>query len=141
MAIGLILLVFLLVGMLLLGLSVGGRYPRRLRIETPSCGRCQYPVCGMPTFTCPECGSDVRDVGILLPRSNLFTRRPVILAAFALIVVAGLGGLATVAVHRRALVAQRNAQLAAVRARTLQAQAIQAQKNTAVTSAETEPRP
>ena len=28
------------------------------------CGRCGYPVAGLPTFTCPECGSDLRTVGI-----------------------------------------------------------------------------
>ena len=62
------LLVLLVFGALLLGLSVGGRYPRPARIEVPSCGRCHYPVRGMPTFVCPECGADVRDVGIVLLR-------------------------------------------------------------------------
>src|SRR5687767_3475956 len=30
----------------------------------PTCGRCRYVVTGVPTFTCPECGSDLRQVGI-----------------------------------------------------------------------------
>src|SRR6185369_9941136 len=30
----------------------------------PACGRCGYLVRGIPTFTCPECGGDLRDVGI-----------------------------------------------------------------------------
>lgn len=28
------------------------------------CGKCGYVVSGLPTFTCPECGSDLRQVGI-----------------------------------------------------------------------------
>jgi hypothetical protein len=28
------------------------------------CGKCGYGVAGLPTFTCPECGSDLRTVGI-----------------------------------------------------------------------------
>ncbi|MGA2500705.1 MAG: hypothetical protein ABSH20_23450, partial [Tepidisphaeraceae bacterium] len=31
------------------------------------CGKCGYIVLGLPTFTCPECGSDLREVGILRP--------------------------------------------------------------------------
>jgi class 3 adenylate cyclase len=29
------------------------------------CGKCGYDVTGLPTFTCPECGSDLREVGIV----------------------------------------------------------------------------
>src|SRR5690606_16598108 len=37
------------------------------------CGKCGYRVAGLPSFTCPECGSDLRDVGIVsAPRA----RRP-----------------------------------------------------------------
>src|SRR5262245_59814715 len=32
--------------------------------QEPACGRCGYLVRGIPSFTCPECGSDLRDVGI-----------------------------------------------------------------------------
>ena len=28
------------------------------------CGQCGYSVTGLTTFTCPECGSDLREVGI-----------------------------------------------------------------------------
>jgi len=31
------------------------------------CGKCQYPVTGLTNFVCPECGSDLRTVGILAP--------------------------------------------------------------------------
>lgn len=30
----------------------------------PGCGRCGYAVRGLSTFNCPECGSDLREVGI-----------------------------------------------------------------------------
>ena len=33
----------------------------------PSCRACGYAVKGLPSFTCPECGSDLREVGIDTP--------------------------------------------------------------------------
>lgn len=39
----------------------------RDRIRQPCCGNCRYPVEGLSTFTCPECGADLRGVGILAP--------------------------------------------------------------------------
>src|SRR5262245_53888215 len=30
--------------------------------EGPFCGQCGYPVTGLPTSTCPECGCDRREV-------------------------------------------------------------------------------
>lgn len=29
------------------------------------CGRCRYPVRGLSSFECPECGADLRDVGMI----------------------------------------------------------------------------
>jgi class 3 adenylate cyclase len=37
---------------------------RGRRAAGPTCGHCGYAVAGLPTFTCPECGSDLREVGI-----------------------------------------------------------------------------
>lgn len=34
----------------------------------PRCGRCGYCVWGAPSFVCPECGSDLREVGIVARR-------------------------------------------------------------------------
>jgi class 3 adenylate cyclase len=34
------------------------------RSAESTCGHCGYVVTGLPTFACPECGSDLRDVGI-----------------------------------------------------------------------------
>lgn len=34
------------------------------------CGRCGYSARGLTTFTCPECGSDLREIGIFVPGMN-----------------------------------------------------------------------
>eukprot|EP00752_Nemacystus_decipiens_P015798 g14108.t1 len=33
----------------------------------PGCGRCGYPTRGITSFECPECGADLREVGIQRP--------------------------------------------------------------------------
>ena len=38
---------------------------RRRPSAEPVCGRCGYCVTGLTTFICPECGSDLREVGIV----------------------------------------------------------------------------
>jgi hypothetical protein len=40
------------------------------KVSVPSCRACGYAVKGLPSFTCPECGSDLRDVGIDTPRAG-----------------------------------------------------------------------
>ena len=37
------------------------------KVTQPSCRACGYAVRGLPSFTCPECGSDLREVGIDTP--------------------------------------------------------------------------
>ncbi len=50
------------------GLTRGIRLSRDNRSVThPECGHCGYDVRGLPTFICPECGRDLREVGILTP--------------------------------------------------------------------------
>lgn len=44
------------------------RRPPRRRASEPVCGACGYPVRGLPNFACPECGGDLREVGITGPR-------------------------------------------------------------------------
>ncbi len=36
----------------------------------PACGRCGYAVKGLTALSCPECGGDLREVGITTPRSR-----------------------------------------------------------------------
>jgi len=62
------LLVVGLVGLLLLRRGKAG-------VTQPACGKCGYAVAGLPTFTCPECGSDLRAVGIVMPKSDHGLRR------------------------------------------------------------------
>ncbi|HEY7119375.1 MAG TPA: adenylate/guanylate cyclase domain-containing protein [Tepidisphaeraceae bacterium] len=47
----------------------------------PACGNCGYRVRGLPSFTCPECGSDLRQVGIV---SSAGGGNPLLLFARAL---------------------------------------------------------
>ena len=37
------------------------------RVTDPSCGSCGYCVRGLERLTCPECGGDLREVGIVTP--------------------------------------------------------------------------
>ncbi|MEM9252389.1 MAG: hypothetical protein AAGB29_08580 [Planctomycetota bacterium] len=48
--------------------------------ESATCGSCGAGVRGIGTFECPECGADLREVGIVTPQG----RRAVSLVAFAL---------------------------------------------------------
>lgn len=63
------LLLFLALIAILIVLLLWRRFavPRASSPATPVCGRCGYSARGLPTFTCPECGSDLREVGILIP--------------------------------------------------------------------------
>ena len=36
----------------------------------PVCGKCGYIVRGLPSNICPECGSDLEQVGIITHRSS-----------------------------------------------------------------------
>src|SRR5215831_14959884 len=62
---------FPLMGLAILGLCIRTLWvtltppPRRLR--EPGCGRCGYPVTGLATPECPECGADLRLAGINTP--------------------------------------------------------------------------
>src|SRR5678815_1579302 len=50
---------------------------RRRRGTLPQCRTCGYPVEGLPTTTCPECGSDLRGRGTWLPTTVPPRLRPV----------------------------------------------------------------
>jgi class 3 adenylate cyclase/predicted RNA-binding Zn-ribbon protein involved in translation (DUF1610 family) len=45
------------------------RRARAGRGDLATCGHCGYAVTGLTTFTCPECGSDLREVGIVRGRN------------------------------------------------------------------------
>lgn len=48
------------------GVMIGRRIHGR-RVSVPSCGKCGYQVEGLQALRCPECGSDLRIVGINAP--------------------------------------------------------------------------
>jgi hypothetical protein len=72
-------IVFLLIFGLVVGVALWliFRYaPRRkLPLNLSGCGKCGYPAKGLSTFQCPECGSDLRVVGIIPPGMNRRGRR------------------------------------------------------------------
>lgn len=39
--------------------------PPRKGVKQPSCEKCKYPVSGLTTPNCPECGNDLRQTGII----------------------------------------------------------------------------
>ena len=55
---------------------------RRSSVREPSCGRCGYAVEGLNEFRCPECGCDLRKVGILVP-GMVRAVRPITVAILA----------------------------------------------------------
>ncbi len=61
-----LLLVAVIVGAIVVSL-VAAIVRWRDRVRTPCCGGCRYPVEGLTSFTCPECGRDLREAGILVP--------------------------------------------------------------------------
>ena len=58
-------------------------------VAPAACGRCGYSVFGLTTLTCPECGSDLRTVGILTPNNpdrsgrHFFVQAVIFTAVFA----------------------------------------------------------
>ena len=72
MAVGLPILPLLIL-LFILALSGSAIYfifRTKKRPDTSVCGACSYSVDGLTTFTCPECGSDLRKVGILTPNQS-----------------------------------------------------------------------
>ena len=49
---------------------VAGRARRPHASTGPVCGACGYSVVGLTTMTCPECGGDLRSVGIVTPHAR-----------------------------------------------------------------------
>lgn len=62
--------IIIVVTTIILGLivnAIGRARSEAMRNAEPGCGRCGYPVRGLRTFNCPECGGDFRKVGIRSP--------------------------------------------------------------------------
>src|SRR4051812_1989332 len=106
------LLELLLLVAVLAGLFWGYRVARGPAVpagadpHAPRCGRCNYIVRGVPSFTCPECGSDLREVGILTGRTGRPTGPGPILAIWTLLLL--LVGIPLTTVFVRVLPLWRN---------------------------------
>lgn len=71
----------------------------RVRLTGPVCGACGYSVLGLSHMTCPECGNDLRRVGILTPRTPGRPRGPlggIIVLTGAVLLVAFVSSLAII---------------------------------------------
>jgi hypothetical protein len=66
--------------------------PPRRCVKEASCEKCKYPVAGLSTWTCPECGTDLLMTGIIT-RSMEMRRRGSYLAAIAGLVTLVLCGI------------------------------------------------
>jgi hypothetical protein len=54
-------------GLALILLVYDWLFRAKSRKDIPTCGKCGYGVRGIPSLICPECGSDLREAGILVP--------------------------------------------------------------------------
>jgi hypothetical protein len=67
--------------------------PLRRRSGTSACAKCGYSVLDQSGFVCPECGSDLRTVGIATPYARYRTRAmlPAALLGWLFLVLVGVG--------------------------------------------------
>lgn len=85
---GICVLVPLLVslGLIVAGIVLLARASPGPGADGSTCGKCGYSARGLTTFTCPECGSDLREVGI--QRSGRRGRAPgVVLLVIGLVLM------------------------------------------------------
>lgn len=62
-----------LFGVLIRLLIASVTLPRRMAAEA-ACDRCKYPIAGLAGWTCPECGADLRVVGVVTPTLEMKRR-------------------------------------------------------------------
>jgi hypothetical protein len=65
----LLLALVVLAGLVLLAVTWWKQGRGRGPVGEPSCGKCGYAVRGLASLNCPECGSDLREVGIVTPHA------------------------------------------------------------------------
>ena len=58
-----------------------------LRRHEPTCGKCGYSARGLSIPECPECGADLREVGIDMYRQP---RAPLVIATTVFVVLVGI---------------------------------------------------
>ena len=65
------------------------------KVKEPSCGQCRYSVSGLDALRCPECGGDLREVGILTPSMRRRTPVWVYVLIWSMIVPMPANGIST----------------------------------------------
>ncbi|MFG0260244.1 MAG: hypothetical protein ACF8LK_07805, partial [Phycisphaerales bacterium JB041] len=65
--------------------------PRRAS-RHPACGRCAYAVAELDSLVCPECGGDLRQIGIVTPKIEMNRRGSMTTAILAWTFLCGTGG-------------------------------------------------
>lgn len=87
--------IVLLLPVLLLGIGlvmlIRSTRRGRAQLTGPVCGSCGYSVVGLANMTCPECGSDLRRVGILTTSTPSNTARAVVGSIVFTLVVCFVG--------------------------------------------------
>lgn len=63
--------------------------PQEHRPTEPACGECFYAVAGNDSLRCPECGSDLRQVGIILPKGRGQLRTTLLVGLIAWTAICG----------------------------------------------------
>lgn len=58
-------LVLIFVALVVVRLAI--RHRSGIQTDMPGCGRCGYPTRGISELKCPECGADLKEVGIVKP--------------------------------------------------------------------------
>ena len=59
-----VIIPFAILAVLAVGIVIGYFWRGRRDSLTMTCGKCGYSVKGLESMTCPECGADLREVGI-----------------------------------------------------------------------------
>lgn len=77
----LVLLIPISLGVLMLRATIRGKVVRSF--AEPRCRRCGYIVRGLPGHICPECGSDLRRIGIIRRGARVPLPRPLRLAGWS----------------------------------------------------------
>lgn len=74
---GIFVLLLLLIGVVAGGAAIVILLRRRKQAATgaPACGACGYEVAGLEQLRCPECGADLREVGIRTPQMGMMSAR------------------------------------------------------------------
>jgi hypothetical protein len=77
-------------GIALIAMAFRIQRERRRNMPRVGCAKCGYPARGLTTFTCPECGADLREVGITR-RDTKSSDIGVLLMSGTCIVIVALG--------------------------------------------------